>query len=125
MYHMRGTLEVALRLTFILAISTALMRPRRPKQYCLQLVIYTFIYIYVYLYISIYISIYIYTPVYKNIAISEIYIIYMYECRKKTQARWRHITPAPWCGHYLQLFFFDMHIVFSGADKKDTGAEKV
>ena len=32
----------------------------------------------------IYICIYIYTPVYKNIAISEIYIIYLYECRKKT-----------------------------------------
>ena len=32
---MRGTLEVG----------TALMRPRRPKQYCLQLVIYIYIYI--------------------------------------------------------------------------------
>ena len=28
------------------SISTALMRPRRPKQYCLQLVIYIYIYIY-------------------------------------------------------------------------------
>ena len=45
MYHMRGTLEVVLRLTFIPAISTALMRPRRPKQYCLQLVICIYIYI--------------------------------------------------------------------------------
>ena len=27
------------------SISTALMRPRRPKQYCLQLVIYIYIYI--------------------------------------------------------------------------------
>jgi len=33
------------RLTFILAISTALMRPRRPKRYCLQLYIYIYIYI--------------------------------------------------------------------------------
>ena len=31
-------------LTFILAISTALMMPRRPKQYCLQLVIHIYIY---------------------------------------------------------------------------------
>ena len=30
------------------SISTALMRPRRPKQYCLQLVIYIFIYTYLY-----------------------------------------------------------------------------
>ena len=30
------------------SISTALMRPRRPKQYCLQLVIYIYIYIYIY-----------------------------------------------------------------------------
>ena len=45
------------------------------------------------------------TPVYKNIAVAEIYIICMYECQKKTEARWTHITPAPWCGHYLQLFF--------------------
>ena len=36
---MRGTLEVVLQ-AYLLAISTALMRPRRPKQYCLQLVIY-------------------------------------------------------------------------------------
>ena len=36
-----------------LSISTALMRPRRPKKYCLQLVIY--IYIYIYKYINIYI----------------------------------------------------------------------
>ena len=28
------------------SISTALMRPRRPKQYCLQLVIYIYIYMY-------------------------------------------------------------------------------
>ena len=28
-------------------ISTALMRPRRPKQYCLQLVIYIYMYIYI------------------------------------------------------------------------------
>ena len=28
------------------SISTALMRPRRPKQYCLQLVIYIYIYLY-------------------------------------------------------------------------------
>ena len=40
MYHMRGTLEVVLRFTFILAISTALMRPRGPKQYYLQVYIY-------------------------------------------------------------------------------------
>ena len=32
-------------LTSIPDISTALMRPRRPKQYCLQLVIYIYIYI--------------------------------------------------------------------------------
>ena len=31
-----------------LSISTALIRPRRPKQYCLQLVIYIYIYIYLY-----------------------------------------------------------------------------
>ena len=36
-----------LSLTSILDISTALMRPRRPKQYCLQLVIYIYIYIYI------------------------------------------------------------------------------
>ena len=30
------------------SISTALMRPRRPKQYCLQLVIYIYIHIYIY-----------------------------------------------------------------------------
>ena len=30
-------------------ISTALMRPRRPKQYCVQLVIYIYIYIYIYM----------------------------------------------------------------------------
>ena len=30
------------------SISTALMRPRRPKQYCLQLVIYVYIYFIVY-----------------------------------------------------------------------------
>ena len=44
-----------------LSISTALIRPRRPKQYCLQLVIYIYIYIYIYsqrLYIYIYIYIY-------------------------------------------------------------------
>ena len=33
MYHLGGFLS----LTSILDISTALMRPRRPKQYCLQL----------------------------------------------------------------------------------------
>ena len=32
------------------------------------------------------------TTVYKNIAISEMYIIYMYNCRKETKARWTHIT---------------------------------
>ena len=36
-------------LTSILDISTALMRPRRPKQYCLQLYIYIYIFIYIYL----------------------------------------------------------------------------
>ena len=36
------------------SISTALMRPRRPKQYCLQLVIYMYVYIYIYIYIYIY-----------------------------------------------------------------------
>ena len=36
-----------LSLTSILDISTALMRPRRPKQYCLQLYIYIYIYIYI------------------------------------------------------------------------------
>ena len=34
------------------SISTALMRPRRPKQYCLQLVIHIYIYIYIYIYIG-------------------------------------------------------------------------
>ena len=37
-----------LSLTSILDISTALMRPRRPKQYCLQLYIYIYIYIYIF-----------------------------------------------------------------------------
>ena len=76
----------------------------------------------VYLFFS---PIYIYTPVYKNVAISEIYTIYMYECQKKTKARWIHITATPWCGHYLQYFFSICISVFSGDDKKDTGAEKV
>ena len=35
------------------------MRPRRPKQYCLQLVTYIYIYIYVYIYIYIYIYIFV------------------------------------------------------------------
>ena len=83
-----------------------------------------YIYIYIY-YIYIYIYIYIYTPVYKNIAISEIYITYMYKCQKKTKARWTQITPAPWCGHYMQFLFSICIYVFSGAHKKDTGAEKV
>ena len=37
------------------SISIALMRPRRPKQYCLQLVIYMYIYIYIYIYLYMYI----------------------------------------------------------------------
>ena len=36
-YHICGKLEVALKLHLHLSISTELMRPRRPKQYCLQL----------------------------------------------------------------------------------------
>ena len=51
------------------SISTALMRPRRPKQYCLQLVIYIYIYIYICIYIYIYISIYIYIYLYIHIHI--------------------------------------------------------
>ena len=43
-------------LTSILDISTALMRPRRPKQYCLQL----YIYIYICICICICICIYVY-----------------------------------------------------------------
>ena len=39
-------------LTSIPDINTALMRPRRPKQYCLPLVIYIYIYIYIYINIS-------------------------------------------------------------------------
>ena len=46
------------------SISTALMRPRRPKQYCLQLVIYMCIYIYIYIYLYMYICIYMYIYVY-------------------------------------------------------------
>ena len=34
------------------SISIALMRPRRPKQYCLQLAIYIYIYIYICMYIG-------------------------------------------------------------------------
>ena len=34
-----------------------------------------------------------------------------------------YTSPVVW--PLLAIFFFDMHIVFSGADKKDTGAEKV
>ena len=40
-----------------LSISTALMRRRRAKQYCLQLVIYISVYLSIYLYIYIYIYI--------------------------------------------------------------------
>ena len=39
------SLEVAIWSYLHPSISTALMRPRRPKQYCLQLYIYTYIYI--------------------------------------------------------------------------------
>ena len=71
------------------SISTALMRPRRPKQYCLQLhtyiymrmsiythiftymyvCIYVYVYmcVYIYLYIYLYTSIYIYTHTYTYI----------------------------------------------------------
>ena len=45
-YHNCGKLEVAFKAHLHLSISTALMRPRRPKEYCLQLYIYIYIYIY-------------------------------------------------------------------------------
>ena len=44
-----GSSRWLLKLHLHLSISTALMRPRRPKQYCLQLVSYIYIYIYIYL----------------------------------------------------------------------------
>ena len=43
-YHKCGSFEVDIWLHLHPSISTALMRPRRPKQYCLQLVIYIYIY---------------------------------------------------------------------------------
>ena len=60
-YHICGKLEVAFKghssqhLSLHLSISTALMRPRRPKQYCLQLVICMYVYIHIYIHIYIYI----------------------------------------------------------------------
>ena len=59
-----------------------------------------------------------YTPVYKYIAISEIYIIYMYECKVDTH----YTSPVVWS--LLAIFLFICIYVFSGADKKDTGTEK-
>ena len=44
--HVWDTRGGFLSFTSITDISTALMRPRRPKQYCLQLYIYIYIYIY-------------------------------------------------------------------------------
>ena len=44
-----GSSRWPLKVRLHLSISTALMRPRRPKQYCLQLYIYIYIYIYVYM----------------------------------------------------------------------------
>ena len=46
--HVWDTRGGFLSFTSIADISTALMRPRRPKQYCLQLYIYIYIYIYIY-----------------------------------------------------------------------------
>ena len=43
--HVWDTRGGFLSFTSIADISTALMRPRRPKQYCLQLVIYIYIYV--------------------------------------------------------------------------------
>ena len=50
------SLEVAIWSYLHPSISTALMRPRRPKQYCLQLVIYIYTYIYIYIHTYIPIS---------------------------------------------------------------------
>ena len=55
-------------LTFIPDISTALMRPRRPKQYCLQLVIYIHIY-----------TSYIVRP---NLTCSSKNVIYLVSCKR-------------------------------------------
>ena len=49
--HVWDTRGGFLSFTSITDISTALMRPRRPKQYCLQLYIYIYIYIFIYLFI--------------------------------------------------------------------------
>ena len=100
--HVWDTRGGFLSFTSIADISTALMRPRRPKQYCLQLVIYIYIYMYVYMciyiyiyiyicmYICIYIYIYIYTRFQKRFH-REIYIyIYIY---KKTHPHRNKQTP--------------------------------
>ena len=42
------------------------MRPRRPKQYCLQLVIYIYVYIYIYIYIYVYIYVFIHIKTYQE-----------------------------------------------------------
>ena len=70
--------------------------------------IYLSIYIYISISIYIYMYIYIYTPAFRNTAISEIYIIYIYECRKKTSKVDTHYIRPVVCP-LLAILFFDMH----------------
>ena len=54
--HVWDTRGGFLSFTSIADISTALMKPRRPKQYCLQLVTYIYIYIYICIYVYLFLN---------------------------------------------------------------------
>ena len=64
---------------------------------------------------------YIYIPVYKNIAISEIYIIYICLTVEKRLKQGGHIPSVILLWPLLSVFCI---YVFSDVDKNDTSAEK-
>ena len=79
------------------SISTALMRPRRPKQYCLQLVIYIYMYIYIYIYI------YIHQIIYDLVALSSHFISsnFLFSKRKS----FGHFDGYGLVGHFQSVSF--------------------